>query len=777
MTEWYVNLDGERGPFSGARLKALADAGKIARDTPVKKGADGQWVVAAKIKGLFSQESSPPPVPQTEAQPESTTPDLPAKESSERSHGNKKVIVGLCGGILLLGVLALGLSGFLNGADEEQLAGDTPVEPSIDETTDAEVTPSGEEDETPKEEESSSVPDRGGSEVPNPKNVITTSYIWGKLITTEWEDGVTEREYLNDFGTSVIRIRGDSSGLIEKVVFAEDGSYTFRLSRDDEGKVHLQKSEVVGDPKIVWTTKEDKFGTSKLHLRNLSELPLREIVVIASLLDENEDIVESKEETVFNLLPKSSVDTTLPFSKDGIDNASSLRLSLKSVTLGLPYFDCHFADATEFYQLQDTNGSDVVGLLQPEDLVEPFPVFIGGELTGVTAATYRANAVVEPVVVEEKKDPNASAFKKSDKPWESKFSVDNIVLAAGVKMQLSLENYPDELSPYSRWSWGIILAVPPGVSWYRGISFSYIVDNEVESWGFSAKSTAELEDHEIVLYRFSEEFRHLPTEQPVVRPVDSILRRMVSSREVHYRIRTGPEEVGPELEGVLSPEAVRAISGIVKNAKYVSECRRYGYRQYQSEWMEAMSDTDAARAISPKGAVPAAEGERTAATAKMPPALADEKWISKDSSYTTSSIFGGAVPLDSLLNEDNVCYITVQGVTASGKAANGEYAFTTNNEPGAHIQIDLGKPFAVRGLYIANCINTKAATERAGRLTVWLSSIATDRGKQVWTAARKAEKEWYIVLPEAVEARYVWIGFKENKSEYLHLRKVKVFGH
>lgn len=54
QTPWFVRK-GERthGPFTAQQLKQLATAGKIDRETCVRRGVDGQWVAAEKVKGLW----------------------------------------------------------------------------------------------------------------------------------------------------------------------------------------------------------------------------------------------------------------------------------------------------------------------------------------------------------------------------------------------------------------------------------------------------------------------------------------------------------------------------------------------------------------------------------------------------------------------------------------------------------------------------------------------------------------------------------------------------
>jgi hypothetical protein len=52
--EWFVQLEGgQQGPLAAAGLQQLAAAGRITAATPVRRGADGPWLVAAQVQGLF----------------------------------------------------------------------------------------------------------------------------------------------------------------------------------------------------------------------------------------------------------------------------------------------------------------------------------------------------------------------------------------------------------------------------------------------------------------------------------------------------------------------------------------------------------------------------------------------------------------------------------------------------------------------------------------------------------------------------------------------------
>ena len=57
--EWYVKIGDEaRGPVGGARLKEYAAQGRLKPEMQVRRGEQGPWVPAAKVKGLFP---APPP--------------------------------------------------------------------------------------------------------------------------------------------------------------------------------------------------------------------------------------------------------------------------------------------------------------------------------------------------------------------------------------------------------------------------------------------------------------------------------------------------------------------------------------------------------------------------------------------------------------------------------------------------------------------------------------------------------------------------------------------
>ncbi|HUE70865.1 MAG TPA: FlgO family outer membrane protein [Pirellulaceae bacterium] len=168
-------------------------------------------------------------------------------------------------------------------------------------------------------------------------------------------------------------------------------------------------------------------------------------------------------------------------------------------------------------------------------------------------------------------------------------------------------------------------------------------------------------------------------------------------------------------------------------------------------------------------------GAAIVASASGTGGLSGGRVVSKGATYTVSSRYEGIKPLDSLLSDDDDAYSSPGGVSGSARGKGGFWAFTTGNEPGAHIVIDLGRACVIEGLHIANGNETPAATARAKDLTIWVSSEAGSRGTKVWTTS-KGEKEYRATFSRPAKGRYVTIGFPDDKSEYLHLKKVKVFG-
>jgi hypothetical protein len=59
-SQWYYqSMSAELGPYSADQMREHAASGRIAADTLVRKGKDGKWVNAARIKGLLGQPERP----------------------------------------------------------------------------------------------------------------------------------------------------------------------------------------------------------------------------------------------------------------------------------------------------------------------------------------------------------------------------------------------------------------------------------------------------------------------------------------------------------------------------------------------------------------------------------------------------------------------------------------------------------------------------------------------------------------------------------------------
>ena len=107
------------------------------------------------------------------------------------------------------------------------------------------------------------------------------------------------------------------------------------------------------------------------------------------------------------------------------------------------------------------------------------------------------------------------------------------------------------------------------------------------------------------------------------------------------------------------------------------------------------------------------------------------------------------------------------------------FAFHTSNEAAPYVDIDLGKPMSVTGLFICN---SEANPQRMATLR---ASISMD-GKEwaeVWRAD-KAEIRWEIPVTRLVSgaqipgcpARFIRLQTHSAQPEYLHLKQVEVWG-
>ena len=69
--QWYVQHGGKQyGPMTSANLKKLAVDGKISPTTSVRSGAEGAWVPASRVQGLFASSPAPPAAKPTAAGPD-----------------------------------------------------------------------------------------------------------------------------------------------------------------------------------------------------------------------------------------------------------------------------------------------------------------------------------------------------------------------------------------------------------------------------------------------------------------------------------------------------------------------------------------------------------------------------------------------------------------------------------------------------------------------------------------------------------------------------------
>jgi hypothetical protein len=64
MRDWYFQVMGqELGPFTATELKAKVETGQIQRDTMVRRGIEGKWLFAERVKGLLPEPEHQPVIP------------------------------------------------------------------------------------------------------------------------------------------------------------------------------------------------------------------------------------------------------------------------------------------------------------------------------------------------------------------------------------------------------------------------------------------------------------------------------------------------------------------------------------------------------------------------------------------------------------------------------------------------------------------------------------------------------------------------------------------
>ena len=53
-SEWFCRIGGEElGPLSAQQVKTMAAQGRLHPGDSIRRGADGQWMPASRVKGLF----------------------------------------------------------------------------------------------------------------------------------------------------------------------------------------------------------------------------------------------------------------------------------------------------------------------------------------------------------------------------------------------------------------------------------------------------------------------------------------------------------------------------------------------------------------------------------------------------------------------------------------------------------------------------------------------------------------------------------------------------
>ncbi|MDB5345857.1 MAG: hypothetical protein JWP89_4234 [Schlesneria sp.] len=86
MRDWYFQVMGqELGPFNAAELKSKVETGQIQRDTMVRRGVEGKWLFAERVKGLLPEPEHQPPAIPLRMKPKSST-TLPVVEDTTAHH-------------------------------------------------------------------------------------------------------------------------------------------------------------------------------------------------------------------------------------------------------------------------------------------------------------------------------------------------------------------------------------------------------------------------------------------------------------------------------------------------------------------------------------------------------------------------------------------------------------------------------------------------------------------------------------------------------------------
>tara|TARA_R110002073_G_scaffold177188_12_gene335185 strand:+ start:15438 stop:16673 length:1236 start_codon:yes stop_codon:yes gene_type:complete len=137
--QWYYQLMGEEfGPFTSTQLKEKATAGEVGPDSLIRKGPDGDWITAIRVKRLFDapkqSSTSQPPVSQQPNSPvvqggmsSADVPDNPAgAQRSSKWTNTKRLAAVVC--MIAIGLtLVIGFGLSIAGSaspDAKKLLGD-----------------------------------------------------------------------------------------------------------------------------------------------------------------------------------------------------------------------------------------------------------------------------------------------------------------------------------------------------------------------------------------------------------------------------------------------------------------------------------------------------------------------------------------------------------------------------------------------------------------------------------------------------------------------------
>ena len=113
MADWYYQVMGEAvGPVLSKELRGKAIGGEVQKDTLVRKGAEGKWVSAIRVKGLFDGIDTPAESPEAESAKvvplEGASQSEPLRDDATRVR-KRTIGVGLavtCGVTILLGFVS-----------------------------------------------------------------------------------------------------------------------------------------------------------------------------------------------------------------------------------------------------------------------------------------------------------------------------------------------------------------------------------------------------------------------------------------------------------------------------------------------------------------------------------------------------------------------------------------------------------------------------------------------------------------------------------------------